>query len=272
MAADRFLKNPDLGVQERLSGHTHATLERLRTQEVGWLGPDPTVRHDGPTPPTAGMGTVKINTREASLRQPTGAFTPERGHGGVVGMTVWQRPAPPVAQQRQRHPLAENARARGREGAPGAGAVQPAGPAPGVVKMAERDGESQAWVVDPRRRAPDHRAAWMMRATCHRRLVPGAAQRDVGAERPQTHAWGPRPIALARQPEGPPRPVTRALTAKPVTGQGARRPGGQLPPVPVRAVSAREPSPAQGEEPRAWGRLTSRPVTAFPRACTVVPW
>jgi transposase-like protein len=29
-AAYRFLDNPDIGVQEILSGHTHATLERIR--------------------------------------------------------------------------------------------------------------------------------------------------------------------------------------------------------------------------------------------------
>jgi Transposase DNA-binding len=34
VAAYRFLDNPDIGVQEILSGHTHATLERIRTQEV----------------------------------------------------------------------------------------------------------------------------------------------------------------------------------------------------------------------------------------------
>ena len=34
VAASRLLHTPDLGVQEMLSGQTHATLERLRTQAV----------------------------------------------------------------------------------------------------------------------------------------------------------------------------------------------------------------------------------------------
>src|SRR5215471_14529496 len=34
VAAYRFLDNSDIGVQEILSGHTHATLERIRTQGV----------------------------------------------------------------------------------------------------------------------------------------------------------------------------------------------------------------------------------------------
>src|SRR5262245_57245051 len=34
LAASRFLNTPDMSAQEMLSGHTHATLERIRTQAV----------------------------------------------------------------------------------------------------------------------------------------------------------------------------------------------------------------------------------------------
>jgi hypothetical protein len=88
----------------------------------------------------------------------------------------------------------------------------------------------------------------------------------------QTPALGTRTIDRARQPERPPRPVTLAITAQPVTFQGARRLGGTLPPVTVSAVYAQEPSPPQGEAPVAWVLLTSLPVTDCPRACLVVQW
>jgi hypothetical protein len=78
VAASRVLNNPDLGVQELLSGHIHATLERIRTQEVVWLVQDTTFLHDGTTQPQAGMGPVKINTREEYRLHPTVVFTPER--------------------------------------------------------------------------------------------------------------------------------------------------------------------------------------------------
>jgi hypothetical protein len=61
-----------------LSGHTRATLERIRTPEVVVLGPDTTFLHYGTTQPQAGMGTVKSKTREASLRHPPVAYTPAR--------------------------------------------------------------------------------------------------------------------------------------------------------------------------------------------------
>lgn len=235
-----------------LSGHTHAPLERLRTQEVVWLGQDTTLLPYGTTPPKAGRGTVKITTREASLRHPPVAFTPARVHGGVGGMQGWPRPEQPVGQQRKRQPMAEQERDRWREGSQCACKVKQACPATLGVTMADRAGDSQAWLVDARRRAPAQRAEGIMRAKCQRRLAPGAGQRYGWAERPQTSAGGTRTLARARQPARPPRPLTLAITPPPVTFQGARRLGGTLPPVTVSAVEAQEPSPPQGEAPVAW--------------------
>ncbi len=177
VAASRFLHNPDIGVQEILSGHLRATLERLRTQEVVLLVPDTTFLHDGTPQPTAGMGTGKSKTRDASLLQPTVAFTPERVNFGLVGLQVWPRPDQPVAPQRQRKPLAEKERSRGLEGSQGACAGTQTCPATLVVNMADRAGDIQAGGVDARHREPDSRAACLMRAKGNRRLAPGAAPR-----------------------------------------------------------------------------------------------
>ena len=80
MAAYRFLDNPAIGVQEILSGHSHATLQRIRAPEVVLLVQDTTFLHDGTTHPKGGMGTVKVKTREEYLLHPTVVFTPERGN------------------------------------------------------------------------------------------------------------------------------------------------------------------------------------------------
>lgn len=126
--------------------------------------------------------------------------------------------------------------------------------------------------MDARRREPPPRAEVLIRAKCHRRRAPGAAQRYVGAERQQTPAWGTLPLPLARQPERPPRQGTLAVTATPVTCHGARRPGGTLPPLEVSAVSAKEPSPPPGEAPVEWLLLTRLPVRDCASACTGVHW
>src|SRR5262249_36139334 len=52
----------------------------------------------------------------------------------------------------------------------------------------------------------------------------------------------------------------------------ARRAGGQLPPVEVTVVYAKEPHPPKGVEPIEWLLLTSLPVEDFPSACTLVQW
>ena len=261
-----------MGVQEIVSGHTHATGQRIRAQEVVWLVQDTTLLHDGTTQPQAGMGTVKSKTRAEYLLHLTVAFTPERINGGVAGRQVWQRPAEPVAQQRTSKPIAEQERYRWLAGDRGAWEITQTCPATLGVNLADREGDIQEWLVAARRREPPQRAEVSIRAKCHRRLAPGAAQRYVWAERQQTPSLGPLTLPLARQPERPPLQVTLAVTATPVTFRGARRPGGKLPPIEVSAVYAKEPSPPPGEAPVEWLLLTSLPVRDFARACTVVPW
>jgi hypothetical protein len=249
VAAYRFLNNSDIGVQEILSGHTHATLARIRTQEVVLLVQDTTLLNYGTTQPKAGMGTVKIKTREEYLLHLTVAFTPERVNLGGMGMKVWQRPEEPIAQQRKHKPIEEKESYRWLEGYQEAYKVKQACPATLVVNMADREGDIQEWLVDAMRREPHQRAEVIIRAKCNRRLAPGAMQRYLWAEMQQTPSLGTLTIALARQPDRPPRPVTLAVTATQVTFHGARRPGGKLPPVKVGAVYAQELSPPQGEEP-----------------------
>jgi hypothetical protein len=272
VAAYRFLDNSAIGIQDILSGHTHATLERIRAQEVVLLVQDTTFLDDGTTHPTGGMGTVKIKVHDEYLLHLTVAFASTRVNLGVVGMKVWQRLEQPVAKQRKSKPIAEKESYRWLEGYQCACAVKQACPATLVVSMADREGDIQAWLVDVLRREPGQRAECIIRAKENRRLAPGAAQRYLWAEMQQTDALGTLTIDLARQPDRPPRPVTLAVTAKPVTFYGARRPGGKLPPVTVSAVYAQESSPPQGEAPVEWLLLTSLPVTDLPRACTVVQW
>ena len=73
-----MVDTPDLGVQEMLAGHPHATLPRSRAQEVVWRVQETPFRDDGTPPPKAGMGPVQGNTRADELLHPTVVWTPER--------------------------------------------------------------------------------------------------------------------------------------------------------------------------------------------------
>jgi hypothetical protein len=152
-----------------------------------------------------------------------------------VGRQGWQRPEEPGAPQRKSPPSEAKESDRWLAGERAACEVQQASPATLGVHLAERAGDSQEWWVDARPREPQQRAEVSIRAKCQRRLAPGATQRYGWAERPPP-SLGHRTLALARPPARPPRQVTLAVTATQVTCQGARRPGGKLPSVEVRAV------------------------------------
>jgi hypothetical protein len=173
VAAYRFLDNPAIGAQAMLSGHQRATLARMRAQAAVVFVHDTTLLAYGTTQPKQGRGTVQSTVREAYLRHPTVALTPERMHLGVLGLKVGQRPEQPVAHERYHKPLAAQASSRWLEGYQRACEVQQRGPDTLVVTVAERAGDLPEGFLDARRRVPGERAACISRAQCHRRLATG---------------------------------------------------------------------------------------------------
>lgn len=111
-----------------------------------------------------------------------------------------------------------------------------------------------------------------MRAQGNRRLAPGAAHSYLWEEMQAARPLGKLTFKLSRQADRPARRVPLSVKALPVTFNGARRPGGRLPPVQRWAVYAIERKPPKGEEPIEWLLLTSVPVENFSAACLVVQW
>jgi Transposase DNA-binding len=115
VAAYRFLGNPQVGLTAILSGHQHATRERVQAEAGVVLVQDPTLLNYGTLQTKAGGGTVQRKKREEYVLPPTVAFTPARVNLGVVGLRMGQRPEEPVAQGRARKPLEEQESYRWRE-------------------------------------------------------------------------------------------------------------------------------------------------------------
>jgi hypothetical protein len=272
VAAYRFLDNPSVGCEEILSGHKQATVERIRVQEVALLVQDTSFLNYGTLQPKAGMGTVKERTSEEYLLHATVAFTPERVNLGVVGAKLWQRPEEPVAHERARKPIEEKESYRWLEGYALACEVQHACPQTVVVSVADCEGDIQEWFLDARNRPAEERAEFLIRAKCNRRLAPGTQHEYLWDEMAAARPLGKLTFKVSRQVDRPPRRVTLTVTARPVTFNGARRPGGRLPPVQVWAVYATELKPPKGEDPIEWLLLTSVPMEDFAGACTVVQW
>jgi hypothetical protein len=81
-----------------------------------------------------------------------------------------------------------------------------------------------------------------------------------------TQPLGHLTVEVARQRDRAPRQATLAVATRRVTFKGARRRGGQLPPVEVTVIYAQERRPPKGEEAVEWLLLTSLPVEDFPSA------
>jgi hypothetical protein len=177
-----------------------------------------------------------------------------------------------VGQERKRKPIAEQESSRWLEGYQLACEVQQRCPDTLVVKVADREGDMHEWLLDAVRRVPEERAAFIIRAKCHRRLATGTEPHYLWEEMQKARAAGCITVEVTRQPDRPPRPVTLRVVVKRLTFHGARRPGGRPPPVEVVAVYAKECRPPSSEEPIAWLLLTSLPVADFPSACIVVQW
>jgi hypothetical protein len=211
-----------MGEQAILSGHYHATLERIRAQDVVVSVPDPTLLDDGTTHPKSGMGTVKLKARDESLLHPTVACTPERMNLGVLGLKVWQRPAPPVAHERHRTPMAEQERDRWLRGDQLACEVPQSCPDALVVQVADRAGEMQEWLLEAARRSPGERAEFIIRAKGDRRISTKHEASDVWAARQKARAVGSITVERTRQPNRPPRQATLTGAGKRVMLTGAR--------------------------------------------------
>jgi hypothetical protein len=272
VAAYRFLDNPQVGGAEILSGHKAATLERVRTQEVVLLVQDTSFLNYGTLQPKAGMGTVKEKGRDEHLLHTTVAFTPERVNLGVLGAKLWQRPEEPVAHERARKPIEEKESYRWLEGYALACEAQQTCPQSVVVSVADCEGDIQEWFLDAMGRVGEERAEFLIRAKCNRRLAQGTQHDYLWDEMVAARPLGKSTLRLSRQADRPSRRVTLTVTARPVTFNGARRPGGRLPSVQVWAVYAKEAKPPKGEDPIEWLLLTSVPVENFAGACTVVQW
>ena len=148
--------------------------------------------------------------------------------------------------------------------------MQQACPQTVVVSVADCEGDIQEWFLDAMHRVPHERAEFLIRAKCNRRLAPGAAHDYLWEELQAARPLGRLSFELSRQADRPARRVTFRVKARPVTFQGARRPGGRLPPVQLWAVYARELKPPNGEEPIEWRLLTSVRVEDCSGACLVV--
>src|SRR5262249_12079987 len=196
-----------------------------------------------------GVGTVQVKSRVEYLLHPTVAFTPQRVNLGILGLRMWQRPEEPVAHERARKPIADKGSYRWLEGYQLGCEVQQRCPDTLVVNVADREGDIHECFLEAMSRAAVERAEFIIRAKCNRRIAQGQGHSYLWPALQTTRPLGQLTVEIARQPGRPARRATLAVATRRVLFNRARRAGGQLPPVEVTVVYAKEPHPPKAVEP-----------------------
>lgn len=250
-AAYRFFDNDRIDAVDILDGHSRSTLQRIEGEPVVLLLQDTTFLSYFKDLGVHEFGTLRLKKREEHLLHPSVAFTGDRVNLGVLGHAFWQRPKRRVGHRRKQRPIEQKESYRWLLGYEMACAVQALNTESLVINIADREGDIHEWfLAGDFDEVGSDRAAYLIRAKCDRR---------VAKNRKDSYLWetlSKAPVLTQTEVSITARPGRRARIAKlsvrsqSVTFNRARRPGGQLPPVMVTAIYAKEVRPPAGE--RRW--------------------
>jgi len=268
-SAYRFFDNPRIGLDEILSGHKAATLERISQQKMVLLAQDTTFLSYTSEEAT-GLGTLKYTQSENYLLHPTVAFTPSRDNLGVLGSKFWQRPEEKVAHLRDKKPIEEKESYRWLESYELACEVQRQCPDTLVLSVADREGDIHEWFLLAQNKPIEERAELLVRAKCNRRTENGGDNSYLWDEMASCRRMGKLKISTPRTGNKPSRQASLDVRAKEIEFCG--RKGKKTEPVFMYAVYAREKHPPKGEAAIEWMLLTSLPVESHEMAKAIIGW
>jgi hypothetical protein len=269
-AVYRFLDNDNVSLEEILSGHKSATMERIRNQQMVLLAQDTTFLDFGQEE-SVGLGTLKRRPTDHYLLHPTVAFTPSRVNLGVLGAKLWQRPEEPVGHLRRKKPIEEKESYRWLESYDLACEVQRNCPQTLVVSIADREGDIHEWFSDAQSRPLEEKAEFIVRAKCNRRTeVNDEEYSYLWEELTSCPCIGKRSIQTPRNGNRRSRTADIEIRTKEILFCG--RKGQARDPVSVFAVYAKEKRAPKGEEAIEWMLLTSIPVENVTTAQAIVEW
>jgi hypothetical protein len=266
----RFFDNPRVTLEDILSGHKSATIERIAQQQMVLLAQDTTFLNFEKEE-AAGVGTLKRTQSDHYLLHPTVAFTPSRDNLGVLGGKLWQRQEENVAHLRGKKPIEEKESYRWLESYELACQVQQQCPDTLILSVADREGDIHEWFLLAQNKPIEERAELLVRAKCNRRT-----QKENGEysylwdEMAESPVLSKLTIKTPRHGNKPSRIAVLDIKAKEIEFCG--RKGKNTDPVYIHAVYAKEKKPPKGEKAIEWMLLTSLPIETAQAAETVIQW
>lgn len=268
----RFCDNPRVDMEDILSGHKSATIERISQQPMVLIAQDTTFLNFAKEE-AAGVGTLKRTQSENYLLHPSVAFTPMRDNLGVLGGKFWQRPEEKVAHLRTQKPIEEKESYRWLESYELACKVQRQCPDTLILSVADREGDIHERFQLMQSKPAKERADILVRAKCNRRT-----QADTDDDE-HSYLWdelvsaqcaGQIEVKTPRSGNKPSRLAQLDVSYKEVEFCGKQ--GKHIQAVFMYAVYAKETNPPEGEEAIEWMLLTSIPVESLGVAHAVIGW
>lgn len=276
VAAYRFFDNDKIAPKQILSGHVHASLQRINAQPVVLLVQDTTqLNYVSETDKVFESGTLHRTEKDSYWLHPSVAFTPERVNLGVLGYEFWQRAETDSKNTRKHRPIEDKESMRWLRGYELACAVQAANPDCCIVSVADREADIYEWLLMAYQQPAASKAEFIIRANANRRVDNEEDDDEVDylwQTLAQAQPLGRYVLELTRTPTRAARTAEIVVRAQSVTFRGPRRPGGALPNIDLYAVFACEENPPIGEVAVEWMLLTSLPALDFGQAQTVIGW
>lgn len=266
----RFFDNPRIGMEEILSGHQSAAIDRISKQSMVLIAQDTTFLNFAQEE-SAGVGTLKRTKSDNHLLHLSVAFTPVRDNLGVIDAKFWQRPEEKVAHLREKKPIEEKESYRWLESYEQACLVQKQCPETLILNVADREGDIHEWFQLVQSKPIEERAEILVRAKCNRRVNQGDEEYSyLWDELDRGNTKETITIQTPRSGNKPSREALLKIRYKEVEFCG--RAGKRISPVSMWAVYAKESKPPKGEKAIEWMLLTSLPIESESAAKSVIAW
>lgn len=276
IAAYRFFQNEKVTPEVLLKPHVDASIRRMKEQRTVLLVQDTTeLDYTRKKEKIEGLGVLNHERRRGLLFHSLVAFSPDRVCQGVLDLNIWSRKEEEFGKtkDRQHRALEDKESYRWVEGYRKAQQITSELPDTEVLMVADSEADLYD-LFEEAAALEEGKAHWLVRGKHDRALskkhADNSAIRLLEDLRSQK-VLGYLKFDFAKKGRKK-RKVRQSIRACRVTLRPPYRSHEKFPPREITVLLASETHPAKGEEPLEWLLLTSRSVTSFEEATTLIDY
>lgn len=270
LAAYRFFDNEQVSVDNILSAHREATINRVKKENVVLMIQDTSEIDYTHRADIDGMGPLSYESQQGFYLHPSLVVTPNRTPLGVIDAKMWSRKELGIKRTRKQRPIEEKESYRWVEGFSMANDVAQACPDTLVVNIMDREGDIYELLMQS---AKTNAARWIIRSAQNRKL----ASEDETLNKIWDKIRKKPNVAeiefeLPKKEDRKKRVVKQIVKTMCVTLCPPQRNGIKLPEVKVNVVFCTEKQVPKGDEALEWLLLTSVEIDDAERAIEIIKW